>query len=92
MFDNTNTMCPACGDQCETAEHFLLHCHKYAHEHWPLLAKSNRTVPSMTDIISNQKNIHSLINYIEAMKRFGEKEKHHQDARTIAQEQEQIQN
>lgn len=65
--------CPACGDPCESVEHFLLRCPKYAHERWPLLARLNRTVPSMTDILSNQKIIRSLINYIDATERFIEK-------------------
>jgi hypothetical protein len=34
--------CLACSDPYETVEHFLLHCPKYAHERWPLLAYYNR--------------------------------------------------
>ena len=62
--------CPACGEQNETVEHFLLLCPKYAHERWPLLQKTRRTVPSVTEILSNKNLILPLINYIEATERF----------------------
>ena len=56
--------CPACGEQYETVEHFLLHCPKYAHECWPMLQKLRRAVPSTTEIHSNKNLILPLINYI----------------------------
>ena len=62
--------CPACGDQVERVEHFLIHCPKYAHERWPLLQKLKRTVPLTTEILFNKSTILSLINFIEATKRF----------------------
>jgi len=62
--------CLACSDQHETVEHFLPHCPKYAHECWPLLARHNRTMPSAIDLLSNQKSLPSLINFIEATERF----------------------
>ena len=83
--------CPACGDQCETAEHFLLRCPKYAHERWPLLVKINRTAPSMTDILSNQKTIIPLINFLDATGRFQDEEKHIQEMQADAQDQDQDQ-
>ena len=86
-----NPRCPACGDQCETAEHFLLRCPKYAHERWPLLVKINRTAPSMTDILSNQKTIIPLINFLDATERFQDKEKHHQEVQADTQDQAQDQ-
>jgi hypothetical protein len=64
--------CPVCGDPHETVEHFLLHCPKYTHECWPLLAKLNRTVPSTIELLTNKKLILLLINYIEATERFSE--------------------
>lgn len=66
--------CPACGDPNETAEHFLILCPNYAHERHPLLAKLNRTIPSTLDILSNQKLLIPLANYIEATERFSEKQ------------------
>jgi ribonuclease HI len=70
--------CPACGDPKETAEHFLLLCPKYAHERHPLLARLNRTLPSVTELLSNKKLIIPLINYIEATERFGKQQEQRQ--------------
>ena len=62
--------CPACGDQVETVEHFLLHCPNFTHECWLLLVKLKRTVPLTIEILSNKNTILSLINFIEATERF----------------------
>jgi len=83
--------CPACGDPRETVEHFLLHCPKYTHERWPLLAKFNRTQPSLTDILSNRKTILSLISFIEATERFSGQLELQREAQSVTQEQEQEQ-
>ena len=81
--------CPACGDPHETTEHFLLRCPKFAHKRWPLLALLNRTTPSLTDLLTNQKAIIPLINYIEATERFREKKNQHQEDAETAQDQQQ---
>jgi hypothetical protein len=76
-YKKTNSArCPACSDPRETVEHFLLHCPKYAHKQWPLLAQLNRTRPSLIYILSNPKTILPLINFIEATERFCEQQEH----------------
>ena len=82
-----NASCPACSDPHESVEHYLLQCPIYAHERWPLLARFKRTVPSMTDILSNKKNILSLINFIEATERFSHKYTQQRQNQTEPQDQ-----
>jgi hypothetical protein len=67
-----------CGEQRETAEHFLLDCPKFTHERWPLLSRTNRTRPAITDLLSNKKTIIPLINYINATERFSGQDDRHQ--------------
>jgi hypothetical protein len=45
----------------------------------------------MTDILSNQKIIIPLINFLDATERFQDKEKHHQEVQADAQDQAQDQ-
>lgn len=82
--------CPACGDRRETTEHFLLQCPKFAHERWPLLALFNMRTPTLTDLLSNQKTIIPLINYIEATERLREKKEGHQEDAAVTQLQGQV--
>jgi hypothetical protein len=77
-----SAQCPACGDPCEMAEHFLLNCPKYAYECWPLIEKLNRTRPSLIDMLSNQKTILSLINFIDTTGRFCRQQEHRQEVQT----------
>jgi ribonuclease HI len=62
--------CPACGEESETAEHYILKCPSYAHERWPLLSNIRDSTPKIQDVLSNPKTITQLINFIEATGRF----------------------
>ena len=62
--------CPACGHPKETAEHFLLQCPKYAHKRWPMLTQARGTTPKLNRILTSQKLLIPLVNYIEATGRF----------------------
>ena len=64
--------CPACGHPKESAEHFLLHCPKYAHERWPLLRNAGSRLPTITKLLSSHKLLRPLASYIEATERFKE--------------------
>jgi ribonuclease HI len=62
--------CPACGEERETAEHFIKRCPSYAHERWALTRHYRFSDPTMEDILSNPETIVPLVNYIEATGRF----------------------
>ena len=62
--------CPACGEERETTEHFILRCPKYAHERWALLRHIKDNVPKIEQVLSDPKVIIPLTNYIDATERF----------------------
>ena len=62
--------CPACGHPEETAEHFLLQCPKYVHERWPLLNQARGSAPKLKKLLTSQKLLIPLANFIEATGRF----------------------
>jgi hypothetical protein len=64
--------CPACPEQEETVEHFLLKCPGCAHERWVLESKLKGDL-TLTTILSGEKAIILLANYIEATHRFAHK-------------------
>jgi ribonuclease HI len=67
-----NARCPACGDDEETPEHFLLQCPSYAHERWALAqnVKKKRQNMSMKTLLGNPELVLPVANYIEATNRF----------------------
>ena len=69
-----NARCPACGEGKETAEHFILRCPNYAYERWALLKHIHDGTPKLEDVLSNPKIIIPLTNYIDATKRFENRE------------------
>jgi hypothetical protein len=64
-----NPRCLACGHPAETVEHYLLQCPKYVHKRWSLLRRAGRA-PRITKILTNEKLLILLINYIDATKHF----------------------
>jgi hypothetical protein len=62
--------CPACGEDNETAEHFIKRCPNYAHERWTLMKHYRFSDPNLEDILSNPKTIIPLVNFIDATGRF----------------------
>ena len=63
--------CPACGEEQETIEHFLLHCPAYAHQWWAL----KKTLKAKPDIriktlLGSNKATLALKNYIITTHRF----------------------
>jgi hypothetical protein len=69
-----SAQCPACGEGRETADHFILRCPGYAHERWALLKHFRDGTPKLADVLSNPKAVIPLINYIEATRRFEQRE------------------
>ena len=65
-----SAQCPACGEERETPEHFILRCPKYAHERWTLLRHVRDNTPRIEEVLSRPKIIVPLIQYIEATERF----------------------
>ena len=70
--------CPACGEEQETAEHFMLRCPNYEHERWALLKHVKSSTPRLEDILSNPKTIIPVANYINATERFKTQEQEHE--------------
>jgi ribonuclease HI len=64
--------CPACGEEWETVEHFLLRCPAYAHERWSLQRLYQEETPRTTSILAEPKKILPLVSYIQATGRFEE--------------------
>lgn len=58
--------CPACGDQKETVEHFLLCCPAYAHERWSIREYIGVGVPRAEKLLSDPKATVPLINFLHA--------------------------
>ena len=63
-----NARCPACGDEEESIEHFLLKCPSYAHERWPLtqLARKKGLNLSLKTLLGDQRIALPLAAYIHA--------------------------
>ena len=61
--------CPACGENNETVEHFLLHCPGFAHERWALKRKAGDSL-TLASLLANEKTVLPLANYIDATHRF----------------------
>ena len=62
--------CPACGQEIESTQHFVLDCPKYAYERWTLLAGKNQKNRDFANLIGQEDNALSLTAYIQAMGRF----------------------
>lgn len=65
-----NPCCPACSHPKETVEHFLLYCPKYAHERWPILNQNQGSAPKPIKILTSDKLLLPLANYLDATGRF----------------------
>jgi hypothetical protein len=65
--------CPACGEETESADHFLLRCPSYAHERWTLarLAGKKRKPLTLKTLLGDPEFILPLASYIQATGRFG---------------------
>ena len=62
--------CPACGQEVESTQHFVLDCPKYAHERWALFAGKNQKNKEFANLIGKEENALSLTTYIQATGRF----------------------
>jgi len=64
--------CPACGDDEETPEHFLIHCPSYAHERWALAQQAIklRKALTMETLLGEPEMARTLAKYIRATNRF----------------------
>ena len=73
--------CPACGEDDETIQHFLLSCPSYGYERWALnqQARKLRKQLSLEMLLGDPNMIIPLANYIDATQRFkkpGEQNSH----------------
>ena len=73
--------CPACGEDDETIQHFLLSCPSYGYERWALnqQARKLRKQLSLETLLGDLNMIIPLANYIDATQRFkkpGEQNSH----------------
>jgi len=64
--------CPACGEDEESIEHFLLRCPNYAHERWPLIqhVRKKRKPLSLKILLGDPQFTLPLAAYIHATGRF----------------------
>ena len=64
--------CPACSEDVETAEHFLLRCENYAHERWALARHASKLRKPMTiqTLLGHPEMTIALAKYIKATSRF----------------------
>ena len=62
--------CPACGQEIESTQHFVLDCPKYAYERWTLLAGKSQKNREFANLIGQEDNALSLTAYIQATGRF----------------------
>ena len=64
--------CPACGDDEESPEHFLLRCPSHAHERWDITQRANKLRKPMTmeTLLGIQEMARPLAKYIRATGRF----------------------
>jgi len=60
--------CLACGEEVETAEHFLLRCENYTHKRWALTQHTSklRKLMTMQMVLGHPKMAIKLANYIKA--------------------------
>ena len=67
---------PACGDEEETAEHFMLRCPAYAHERWALAqqVKKLRKPMAMETLLGIPEMARAVSKYIRATNRFRQPE------------------
>ena len=67
-----STRCPACREEEETIEHYLLACPSHAHERWALnrQARKIRKQLSLKTLLGEQKMTTPLAKYIEVTQRF----------------------
>ena len=65
-----HTNCPACGQDIESTQHFVLDCPKYAHERWALLAGKNQKNKEYANLLGKEENAIPLTRYIQATGRF----------------------
>ena len=67
-----SAQCPACGENEETIEHYLLTCPNYAHERWALTQKAKKLRKQLTleTLLGDKNMIAPLANFIEATHRF----------------------
>jgi hypothetical protein len=67
-----NARCPACGEDEESIEHYLLRCPNYAHERWPLSqhARKKRKVLTLNTLLGDPEFILPLAAFIQATRRF----------------------
>jgi len=66
--------CPACGEDTETMEHFLLRCKSYTHERWALTQHASKLCkPMMLQmILRHPELVLTLAKFIKATNRFKE--------------------
>ena len=64
--------CPACGDEEETTEHFMLRCPIYTHERWALTekAKKLRKPMDMETLLGKPEMLREVAKFIRATNRF----------------------
>ena len=64
--------CPACRDDEETPEHFLLHCLSYAHKRWALAQQASKLLKALTMeiLLGEPEMARTLAKYIRATNRF----------------------
>jgi hypothetical protein len=68
----SSSRCPACGDESETVEHFLLRCPNYAHKIWEIdrQAKTRRKPLTLETLLGCPEMAIPLAKYIKATSRF----------------------
>ena len=67
-----NAQCPACGARKEMPQHFLLECPAYKHKRRKLGPKKGELEKKFVEVISSEKKIVALAQYIQATGRFTE--------------------
>jgi hypothetical protein len=67
-----NARCPACGEDEENIEHYLLRCPSYAHERWALAQHARKKSKPITvkALLGDPDFVLPLAAYIQAMGRF----------------------
>ena len=67
-----STRCPACGDDEETLEHFLLHCPSYAHKIWALAQWASKLLKALMieTLLGEPEMARTLAKYIRATNQF----------------------
>lgn len=63
-------LCPACDEQPETVDHYLLRCPAYERHRLALTYELGRTARSIPNLLSNASTIRPLFRYIHATGRF----------------------